>query len=144
MVFFFLDTPFSFFWIVVFNIRLFQSRFLKISGSIWNRSWNAFIKAWSSRFLFWAEIPEVFIFFEEIERLDLYIRSSPYCIRVFDIWRKYQLSCFSFYISFLAFLSLFLFSASCLLFQRFQYSKHKHFGHYIKFQYIVLAVSFMY
>ena len=116
VVFFFLDIPFHLFWMIVFDTRSSKSSFLKISDLIWIRSWNAFIKAWSSRYLFRAEVPEVLIFFEEIKGLDLYIRSGPNCIIVFDTWRKYQSSCFSFCASFLASLSLFLFLASCFLF----------------------------
>ena len=102
VVFFFLDTPFPLFWMVVFNTRS-------------SKSWNAFIKAWSSHFLFQAEVLEVLVFFEEIGGLDLYIRSGPSCIRVFNIWKKWWSSYFSFCASFLAFLSLFLFSACYLL-----------------------------
>ena len=89
VVFSFLDKPFSLFWIVVFDTRSSKSSSLKISGLIWSKSWNAFIKAWSSSFLFQTELPEVLVFFEKIEGLNLYIRSGPNYIRVFETWKTY-------------------------------------------------------
>lgn len=44
-----------------------------------------FNKAWSSNFLFQVKVLEVLVFFEEIRRLDLYIKSGLSCLKVFDI-----------------------------------------------------------
>ena len=101
VVFFFRGTPFPLFWISVFVIRSSRTSSSKRSGSILRRSWNAFIKAWSSCFWFRAEEPEFVGFF---------ISSGPSRLRFFDTWRKSQSSCFSFSTSFVASLFFFLFS----------------------------------
>ena len=99
----------------VFDTRSSKASSLNTSGSIRRRSWNAFIKVWSSHFLFRAEEPGFLIFFEEKGGLSLYIKSNPSRITVFDTWRNDRLACLSFYASFLTSLSFLLFLASCLL-----------------------------
>ena len=118
-VFFFLGILFPLFWVTVFDIRSSKTSSSRISGLMQRRSQNAFVKTWLSCFLFRVEELRFLVFIEEIRGLDPYIKSDPGCIRFFDIWKNYRLSCFSFCASCLAFLSFSLFLASCFFFNVF-------------------------
>ena len=114
VIFFLLGTLFHLLRICVFDTKSSKTSSLNTSGSIRKRSWNAFIKAWSSQFLFQAEESVFLVFFKEIGRLGPYIRSGPSRIKFFDTWSQYWLACLFFCASFLASLFFFLFLASCL------------------------------
>ncbi len=115
VIFFLLGIPLSLLWISLFDTRSSKTSSSNKSGSIQRKTWNAFIKAWSPYFLFRAEEPGFLIFFKEIRGLGLNIKWGPSRIRFIDTWRKCELACLSFCTSFLASLSFFLFSVSCLL-----------------------------